>query len=768
MKTKKDKYWNKLVESEKTFDALTHVLSDYGKQYKIKIKKHDIQSFNFEKDLQKQYSIISIPKKRGGKRTISIPDKKLKDIQRALLYFLSDNFSSHKTAVGFTKGKSIVDNAKLHTNKKYVVCFDIQDFFPSINWGRIFGMLQKYPFNANEKLARIIANLTTYYDMEKQNKILPQGAPTSPYLANMLCRKMDSRIFNFFKDKNVHYSRYADDLTFSTNDPKKVDLIMKKVPHFIKEEGFKLNKKKTRVLPYYKRQIVTGIVVNKKLSLPREYIRGIRALLHNVEKYGWDSQAERNILTFDDDEYFKYLNFQKDIDTAYDKLPKQIFDKYNKRQSVKHLIVHSKNHINLKLKSEKYSAPDMMKMVTKGKIGFLGMVRGKDDKIYKTFSREFDLLKLMEQDIDVKYIKVYKDFEKIINKYKETRLLDKKTISKITYNILELKNLDSNENLFVKVQNKISSILHNPKRTSEILINFHKDDNVLKYTNHDWDKYDDNMTFLSNANYESFIKMLDIKWTGYNKEFYSINKNIGTKIYHFIKFDNPEWSSYQTKDKIEMGWGHPDFIKWIKENPNKKPDQFRLPNQIRKTNGETVSNFKDLRELFNREIRFKDGLYNIFKLIKKSSEAKDFNIKIVDEDKFRKSYEIYTDVYWVIERVKDIITHFQGFIKNSTEIEIALKKPENKLIIEITHIGSYPNSDVNSPSFDEFNEGHLSRFKTKFRGICDWAIESKFEDGEYRLNYLRSDNRDFKENAKSNDIKGFKHILTFYEVTKND
>ncbi|MBI9042806.1 hypothetical protein [Lutibacter sp.] len=262
--------------------------------------------------------------------------------------------------------------------------------------------------------------------------------------------------------------------------------------------------------------------------------------------------------------------------------------------------------------------------------------------------------------------------------------------------------------------------------------------------------------------------MLDKNWPDFNQEFYSINDRIGAKIYNFIKNENPSWSSYQTEKNIEMGWGDPRFIEWIENNPRKKPDEFRLPDQIRDANAKTISNFKDLRALFNKEIRFKGELYNIIKLIKKSKEAIDFNIEVKNEDDFRKSYEIYTDVDWFKNGVTEIIKYFHEFSEKSKKIEIELKKIDKRLIIEITHVDSYPDSDSISSIFDEFGVGHLSRIKTKFRSVCDWAIESKFKDGAYRLNYLRSDDRKFKEKPESDNINGFKHILTFYEITKND
>ncbi|MBI9060288.1 MAG: RNA-directed DNA polymerase [Labilibaculum sp.] len=533
--------WNKLNKLSGNKEILSHlykilsrfadtlkneIIAEIEKKNKPKAEQIKLSKWSISIDrllylsgqdnLKKQYHKVEIPKKRGGVRILNIPSKKLRFVQRLLLDFLSENFETHKCAYGFVKGKSIVDNAKLHVNKKHVVCYDIKDFFPSITGRRIYGMLQQYPFNANKDVARIIANIATYYDDEKSEKILPQGSPTSPYLANMICRKMDSRIFNFFKEKNIHYTRYADDLTFSTNDSKKIELILKNVPRFIKEEGFELNNSKTRVQNYYKRQIVTGIIVNKKISLPREYIRGLRALLHNVEKYGWESQVNRKIISFESDDYLKFINFQKETNNEEEnkklqKLTKSKFDEYNKTQNNEHKLIHGKNYIDLRLKSQKYPSQrytqvDMMKEIIKGKIEFWGMVRNirdkegkiiKTDNTYKNLKDEFELLNLMQRKEDVQYIKVSRKFENIIKSYENNKSIDEKTKKEIIDNINSLKKL-KNENLSEIVKNMVSPILHNPKRTSEILIKFHKDDNVLKYTNHDWDKEDDNMKFLTN------------------------------------------------------------------------------------------------------------------------------------------------------------------------------------------------------------------------------------------------------------------------------
>lgn len=239
-----------------------------------------------------RYKSFAIPKRNGGVRNIVAPQDDLKKIQRKLARFLYNTHSEFiknnnikaNISHGFEKNKSIITNAKIHKNKKYVLNLDIQDFFPSFNFGRVRGFFMKSKmFKFSEEMATLIAQLTCY------KGALPQGAPTSPIISNLIFNIIDIRILPLAKKYKLHYTRYADDLTFSTNEKEfgnnesKFELELTKL---INESGFEINKEKTRLQYYYSRQEVTGLTVNKKVNVNKQFIKLTRAMAHELYKTG--------------------------------------------------------------------------------------------------------------------------------------------------------------------------------------------------------------------------------------------------------------------------------------------------------------------------------------------------------------------------------------------------------------------------------------------------------------------------------------------------
>ena len=259
----------------------------------IGVKLQTLTYLLYIKEIDNCYNTLEIPKKNGDTRTICVPNKKLKKVQKKLynkllIYYdeikTQNNFTS-KISHGFEKNRSIVTNAEVHKNKRYVINFDLLDFFPSINFGRVrsYFIKNKY-FEINDDIATILAQLTCY------KGALPQGAPTSPLIANMICNIMDIRILKIAKKYRLDYTRYADDLTFSTNNKyflNDYDKFLVDIKNIIHRSGFELNSKKTRLLFSNSRQEVTGLVVNKKISVPKEYYKNTRAMAHSLYKNGY-------------------------------------------------------------------------------------------------------------------------------------------------------------------------------------------------------------------------------------------------------------------------------------------------------------------------------------------------------------------------------------------------------------------------------------------------------------------------------------------------
>lgn len=236
---------------------------------------------------EKLYTEFYIEKKDKTPRIIHAPCYELKKVQNALLSKLTDDLKSSKNAGiqhAFTKGRNICTNAKWHKNKRTIICIDIKDFFPSINFGRILGYLEKdNAFQLKKPVSVFVANLICF------NNELPQGAPTSPLFSNLICRILDYRLLNVAKKYRMSCTRYADDITFSTNvnySQDEISLIIEKIYNEILRAGFTPNIKKTRIKHPNQRQTVTGICVNKRINVTRDYYKYTRSMAYSLYRNG--------------------------------------------------------------------------------------------------------------------------------------------------------------------------------------------------------------------------------------------------------------------------------------------------------------------------------------------------------------------------------------------------------------------------------------------------------------------------------------------------
>lgn len=238
------------------------------------------------------YTAFLVPKHSGDMRVICAPNDDLKAIQKTLASVLqSKRIEMHKDSKaprvishGFEHGRDIFSNSKIHSKKRFVFNLDLEDFFGSIHFGRIVGYFERNrSFELSHEVAVAIAQLCCY-----QGK-LPQGAPTSPILANMVSEILDYKLLKIAKKYRVDYTRYADDLTFSTNDPKFLDnyeSFYHEINGTIRRAGFSVNENKTRLQYRDSRQTVTGLVVNRKINIDRRYYKETRAMAHQLYKTG--------------------------------------------------------------------------------------------------------------------------------------------------------------------------------------------------------------------------------------------------------------------------------------------------------------------------------------------------------------------------------------------------------------------------------------------------------------------------------------------------
>lgn len=319
---------------------------------------------------KKRYHTFTIKKKSGADRIIHAPVKGLKSILRSLNFVLQCVYEPHKAATGFVLGKSIVDNALKHVGHHYVLNMDLKNFFHTFDRNRVKVSFMYEPFNLNgekEPLAFLLACLCTHpLEIDGEIKsVLPQGSPTSPTLTNILCKKLDRRLTGLAKRFGATYTRYADDITFSSPHNIYNDEEFNKELKRIIEEDQKLviNPKKTRLQKAGYRQEATGLVINEKVNVRRRYVKQIRMWLYYWEKYGYE-KAEQI--------------FKRDY----------IADKGHVKKGNAHLV-----------------------NVLDGKLEFLKMVKGIEDGTYKGLKERFNKLTRMKDKRDNEKI----DLESVIN-----------------------------------------------------------------------------------------------------------------------------------------------------------------------------------------------------------------------------------------------------------------------------------------------------------------------------------------------------------------
>jgi hypothetical protein len=267
----------------------------------------ELRWLSFHRDVTEHshYHIWTIPKRDGSKRTITAPKPELKQTQRWLLQNVFEKLPVHHAAHGFLAARSIVSNAEKHAGADVVVKIDVKDFFPTITFRRVKGLLRKG--GLPEGVATVCALLATEPPRETVTfrgrtlyvaqgpRSLPQGAPTSPAITNAICVRLDRRLAGLGRQLGFTYTRYADDLTFSFRKKDKkerapVGALLHGAAIILRSEGFRIHQKKTAVMRSGMTQRVTGMVINKAgegipaARVPRETIRRLKAAIFNREK----------------------------------------------------------------------------------------------------------------------------------------------------------------------------------------------------------------------------------------------------------------------------------------------------------------------------------------------------------------------------------------------------------------------------------------------------------------------------------------------------
>lgn len=253
---------------------LSHLaqLVGYKKEY---LKKATIYANSFYRDFE-------IVKKNGTKRPISEPLPSLKEIQLWILRSILYQIPISPVAKAYKPKAKIVENLKFHRNQPKVLTVDLENFFPSIKTKEVQNVFLDLGYS--KLVAKLLAKLCTKDDS------LPQGAPTSPYLSNLIFKSADKLIFDFCKQKKIRYTRYADDLSFSGDFDE--NELLKKVTDVIQSLNFKINTDKTKLMTPDTRQTVTGIVVNQKPQVVFHKRNALRQALYYIKKFGLNEHKE--------------------------------------------------------------------------------------------------------------------------------------------------------------------------------------------------------------------------------------------------------------------------------------------------------------------------------------------------------------------------------------------------------------------------------------------------------------------------------------------
>ena len=283
-------YRVKNIKSLEDFAKLLNdIKTDEFGTTKYQISENQLRHYSYDKIVPNRYKTFQIRKKSGGIREINAPCYQLSILLYLINILLKAIYTPKSCVMGFTEGRSVVMNASIHTGHHYVFNIDLENFFPSIPQARVWTRLQLEPFNFPVEVASVVAGLCCHTNAEGTQNVLPQGAATSPLLTNAICDKLDRRMLGVARKFGLHYSRYADDMTFSSmhNVYQENSEFRNEIRRIIEEQGFKMNDKKTRLLRDGQRQEVTGLTVNENVNLTKKYIRDIRCILHKWEKEGY-------------------------------------------------------------------------------------------------------------------------------------------------------------------------------------------------------------------------------------------------------------------------------------------------------------------------------------------------------------------------------------------------------------------------------------------------------------------------------------------------
>jgi RNA-directed DNA polymerase len=694
----------------------------------------------------RRYVSFEIPKKNRDPRTIHAPVRGLLVIQKCLNLILGCVFTPVKFATGFVQGVSIVDNAAFHAGNYYVYNLDLKDFFHSFDQARVWKCLQLKPLNlsVNQNLqqdrayldvANIISALVCTrlevkrYDKEGNAKlvprnVLPQGAPTSPIITNIVCQKLDYLLSAAAKRFGLKYSRYADDITFSSlhNVYQKNSEFLHEVRRIIFEQGFVVNEQKVRLQKDGFKQMVTGLVVNKHPNVSKKFIDRIKIDLYYWERYGYERANKF------------FLKYYKSAD-----------------------------------KSKNTSSVDMSRVLL-GRLQFLKMVRGADNNMFKKLDKRLRVLLEKRRQADIPPEEVHfrmtreievvpapaglfkADFKEVIDIMMANLYIsgtDKKEILDAAHRSLEKQgfvqepfSLPEGARSIVPVEARRQE--HSPRDVARFMSLFNQRDG-LKYLTHDFDEEGE---FRISFFLEKWKNIFGQASKGRNG--YEIPSSLYRIINEFAFSGKPNWTSANGRSVYE-GWSTDKWVNWSTSN---RLHALRNPG------------FKVVIDDFRRLTRIESP--NLEHFIKEAAGEALGPMALENSLKLEDVYK--ADFYTHVPSLKRaLISIFSMMAKygGDNSIDVSYKRSTDgdffvrQLII--TQHDSYPTKDLNQILSDWNGEkGTMGGIKSNLYGYCNWSIVTMIDDLACRVNILREKGTPDYEIIEKDDVIGFTHILTYY------
>jgi len=654
------------------------------------------------------YTLKEIPKRNGNTRTIHAVNGRLRTLQKKAHEWLSNMYSPKAVAKGFVIGGGIIENAKIHRNKKLVVCYDLKDFFPSITFARVRGMFMSYPFNFSTQKATCFAQICC---LPEENGSIPQGGITSPFVSNMICRRLDERLQGLAIKKRMKYSRYADDLTFSTDDNVDYEKLTKIVSEIVFEEGFVLNVEKSRILTKSNRQVVTGIVVNEGLNVNRKYIRSLRALLHNCYQKGVLSQIARK--------------------ANYSHKPWNSCPPLGRNENGEYFLY--KNGDPIKIKDAKYKYMEHLF----GRIQFIGQVaksnEGLNQNHYKKRKEIYDKLLGMWENVRINEGitgSIKAQAHKILYEQQDEELLEaikEFTVEELNDFVAERKKIDPRYFTY-SFSVGTTNIYRN-----QVL-------NFAKYPKPNNKKVIDYLNQLKDSENRVLGRLVHKDKIVSKKKFIEFRKQFEQDKYYFPKLFRDFVDDFVNKD-IKI------FLEKNDDNTDTFSDETFVTTKIHK---------------FKKNTRFSNNIgtnvqpdeTDLVKLIKtefaRATKSKEIKWDLEKLD----SFGFYTLVSSVRYAIKEIV---ESMFDNSLGTIIKCRVVKEYNGIEIYDNNTNP---IDILPNRNFLHGKLKSAVFHLTALCDYSIIANFSEGGWKnINMMKEEVND------SEEYSGFTHKLTFKKLS---